>query len=171
MERDEMRRGVKETYGFADWARPEEDAAPAQALMRRRPFLTAPDLGASLGLRFARRTGHAGARAYTDVYAAAGEEVQLSALVDERATVEDAHEGLVDLLATTMAVLPSCAERGLEIGDVCFCGVDDPPGLILFTRGRIVARVASVGARPVDVTPFAQRLDEQIAGHLRAVGG
>ncbi|HEX9963863.1 MAG TPA: hypothetical protein VGB04_02650 [Allosphingosinicella sp.] len=80
----------------------------------------------------------------------------------------DTREGLLLALAQLMAPrLPNCAERGLAIGELCFCGLDDPPTRIYFVRGNVKVEVTSIGLTPVGVADLAGIVDRQLQASLK----
>jgi hypothetical protein len=83
--------------------------------------------------------------------------------VYEFSSVLDAHHGLMQAVATYMAPwLPRCETKGLELGDICFCGHDDLATSVIFARNNILAEVKSIGfnRRPVD--EIAAELDRRM---------
>jgi hypothetical protein len=154
---DTHRETLKQAYGFAEW--PGRDGTPAVGV-----FL--PEHEALEGLTLETRVP-LGTRAYVDRLAGPpGNRVAL--WVHQFETAADAQEGLVDQLQSAMAPgLPRCAERGIEVGDVSFCGLADPVDTILFTRGNVLIRVQSIGDEDVSVTDVAIEVDRQIAVRLR----
>jgi hypothetical protein len=84
-------------------------------------------------------------------------------------TVEDAHEGLIDVLANCMHPnVPRLDAQGRRIGDIGFGNVNDAATDLFFTRGNVLIRVQSVGNPDVSVTAFAETIDEQIVSLLKS---
>jgi hypothetical protein len=149
------RAAVKRVHGFDSWPGRER---PAHAGKFQ------PALDRLSGLVHVERTALPGMRhAFIDQLEG-GEGTQVAVRVIQYASAADAHEGLVDVLERSMAPrLPSCAERGIELGDVCFCGYADPIDVVMFVRGNVLVRVESVGTRPASVVEAASELDRQLA--------
>ena len=77
-------------------------------------------------------------------------------------------DGLAAFLANVMtAPLPTCRERGLAIGALCFCDFGEPPQRIVFGRGNLLIDVASAGRAAFPVAALAAIIDRQIEDRLR----
>jgi hypothetical protein len=156
---------LKETYGFDRWPAPRADDAVAR-VRPARAFLPALESGPE-ALLLSHRVPLPVRRAFSDELVG-GDGVQVSVVVDEGHDAAEAREALIDKLSTSMAPrLPDCDEL---LGEVCFQGWDDPPGVVLFVRGRFMIAVSSVGPSHVDVRPIARRVDAQLVAHLEGEG-
>lgn len=156
------REELKHRYGFDDWPGRGQDRDV-------RGFL--PEVARLEGYALERRLPVPGTRfKFMDRFAAAGG-AQIAVRVSEYPTGAEAHDGLIDLLQLTMAPeLLSCSERGLEIGDVCFCGLAEPTGTIFFGRANLVLWIESVGDQPSSVVELATALDGQIVDFMEDRG-
>jgi hypothetical protein len=152
----EHREALKHTYGFADWGG-REGAVPGRVRF-------VPDAERLPDLAFEERTalpvtGHS----FIDHYRVGEEGGRVALTVVEYGTPSDAQEGLLDVLSRSMAVqLPSCSERGLAVGDACFCGFGEPITAVFFARRNVLVRVESVGTAPVSVADVARGIDAQL---------
>jgi hypothetical protein len=153
--------GVRARYGLDDW--PPADAATLIV----HGFM--PDL-ADTPYALARRDPRGdGGHHLAEHYVPAGEalsassEVHLIVEIHEYADAAEAREALVERLASMMAPrLPDCGERGIEAGERCFCGVDDPPSALSFVRANVLVDISNAGAAVEPVAPLARAIDEQI---------
>lgn len=149
---------VKARYGFDGWPGRER----ISALPRRRFALRVDALE---GFTHEERVAIPGGRvSYTDYLRAPEEGLRLAVTVTDYDSALGAHEGLVFLLANCMAIqVPRAAEKGLDVGDVSFCGeVDSVIESVYFVRDSILVRIDNVGPRFVSVAPVARAIDEQI---------
>jgi hypothetical protein len=146
---------VKSQHEFDAW--PGAEAKPLQ-----RPFL--PALDRIPDYQHEARSAIPGLRgAFTDHFAQQSGDGLVSVRVIQYESAGEAHEGLVDVLEDSMAPqLPSCADRGLDLREPCFCGTGDPIEFLIFARANLVVRVESIGQEPVDVTEVATELDRQL---------
>jgi hypothetical protein len=156
----DLRQQAKAAHGFDAW--PGRDGAAVV-----RGFV--PEPSALEGYRFEQRHAVPGSLlVYIDHLTVEGGSGRAAVRVAEYATPADAQEGLVDVLATSMAPeLPSCASRGMPIGDVCFCGFGDPVGKIFFTRANVLLRVERISDTPFSVASLAAALDRQLVARAR----
>jgi len=145
---------IEERYGLDRWS-------GHQSRMIRKPL---PVLEGVEGLTLERRRPLEGAgRGFIDYYRRANDAVRVAVTITEHASVRDAHAGLISILSLVMAQrLPSCDEKGLKIGDVCFCSLGNVNEKIFFARANVVIRVASVGRETIDVSPIAVEIDRQL---------
>jgi hypothetical protein len=149
-----VREAAKEAHGFERW--PGADAAPL-------PHRFVPDVERLPGYSHERRDALPGG-AFIDHFSEDDGEGRIAVRVIQYATARAAHEGLVDVLATSMAPrLPSCEERGLDLGGPCFCGHGEPIDFLAFTRANVLVRLDSSGRMPVAVNEAAAELDRQLA--------
>ncbi len=152
-EYDERREQVKERYGFASWLG-REAAGPARF---------AADPHQLPRVRFEERVAMPGGRTYIDYLTHEQPGGRIAVTIAGHADAVAAQEALIDVLAHSMALrLPSCGERGIEVGDVCFCTAGEPLLRIYFVRVNVLVRVESVGEVPVSVTDVAAAVDAQI---------
>lgn len=159
---------IKARYGFDSWPAADEAERP---VLEHFIADAGPDSGLTLKARTATapRRGH-----YADHYvlpeeaAADGEpSVHILADVATCATAAEAREAMIFALARTMAAdLPTGRDLGLELGDLSFWGLDDPPTSVMFVRNNLFVQVASVGRVPTPVQDLAQTLDRQIMDQL-----
>jgi len=159
LEPDQDRSEVKQRYGFADW--------PGRA-GRAAAGLYLPDHALLAGLPFDRRVPFSGTgRAFIDLLAGP-DGARVALWIQHYDTILDAHEGLVDVLATSMAPrLPDGADRGLgEIGDVAFGGMTEPVTAVFFVRGNVLVRAESIGERPIAIAAVAAEIDRQIRAQI-----
>lgn len=85
-------------------------------------------------------------------------------------SVSDAHETLIDVVMTYMAPkLLKCETKGLEIGDICFCGHGEVNVSVIFARFNILAEIKSAGPTPTPVDEFARSLDSLIFSHYSRI--
>jgi len=161
---------IKAHYGFDGWLAADEAGRPALA-----HFIA--DLGPDTGLALKARTPTAARRGhYADHYVLPSEadadgEPSVHVLVNVAtcASAVEAKEALIFALARVMAPhLPTCHDRGFELGDLGFCGLDDPPTLAMFVRNNLFVEVASVGRERTPVQALAQTIDSQIQDQLMA---
>jgi hypothetical protein len=153
------RDAVKDQHGFATW--PGADAA---ALERR--FL--PDIDRIPNYSHEARTPLPNG-AFIDHLQAGSGAARISVRVVHYPTVAAAHEGLVDILEVSMAPqVHTCAERGLALGDPCFCDPGEPAAFVAFARANVLIRVDSSGPEPVSVAAVATELDRQLAEALQS---
>lgn len=159
------REQLEQRYGFAEWG--DRVAAAASAPVLR----FAADPHALPGMRLQERSALPDVRGHIDHLVGDGpgrEAERIAVTVVEHVDVAAAHEHLIELLGQSMlARLPSCADRGLAIGDVCFCTGGDPVAQIYFTRANVFVRVESTGDQPTSVAAVAEAVD----GQVRAAGG
>lgn len=102
-------------------------------------------------------------RGFIDHYRRAGGSVRVAMTLTEHASVRDSHSEIISILTLVMAPrLPSCDEKGLKIGDVCFCSLGNVNEKIFFARANVVVRVASVGRETIDVSDIAVEVDRQL---------
>lgn len=163
MASDDFRDVVKERYGFETWERPELAVSPP-------PYL--PELTALEGFRHLERVPQSRSRhSFTDVLEGSDPEVRLGVTISQFDGAEQAQEALVTLLTYSMAPrLPRCEERGLRLGEVCFCGFDDPATSVWFTRGNVLVQVENFGTREIAVGAVAEELDRQVVMALGMLG-
>jgi hypothetical protein len=109
---------------------------------------------------------------FADHYLGApGEGRHVIVKIAEHSSPAEARMHLAMVLNEWMTILPSCRERGLDLGDMAYCGPDDPPLSALFVRGNVLVEVASVGSTPVAVADMAADTDRQILDHIEARKG
>jgi hypothetical protein len=154
-----FRRRLEQRYDFAAWA---------ARLPLGRSLRFAADPHALPEVRLEQRKPLPGLRGHIDQLVS--ERVpggRIAATVVEHADAAAAHEALLGLLGNAMRQLPSCEERGLAIGDVCFCSSGEPVARVWFTRANVLVQVESVGERLLAATAVAAALDAQIAATVR----
>lgn len=160
-----FRDAIKEAYGFSEWGERARNVATPLS----RGFLPKTEEIAEHELE--ERVPFPDQRnAFIDYYrGVADPDVRFAVTVVEHATVEQAHEGLVDLLSTCMAPsLPRIEEKGIDAGDVGFAGHGDLQRAAFFARSNILIQVESVGARQISVKGLAELIDQQILAHIKA---
>lgn len=147
---------LKESYGFADWPRPEKEGViqPLPLLPHDR-----------LPLPFIERSPFY--LGYQDMFGETkGPLVMVR--VQRHPTVTSAQEALLVHVARSMAPrVPLGSEQGLDIGDVSITGHvyedrDDALLSVTFARLNILVDVSSVGEQPYSVDEFARTIDEAI---------
>jgi hypothetical protein len=142
---------LKERYGFDDWRGRDER-------LIRKPL---PELrDADLELE-SRDPIDGEPYAFIDFYRLRSRPARIAVTIVEHPSVSVAHEALLHILALVMAPqLPSCEERGLRIGDACFCSLGEMLEIVFFVRANVLVRVENVGREQVDLRDIATRLDE-----------
>jgi hypothetical protein len=155
---DDFWEATRRQYGFDEW--PGREALVPAA---RSPFL--PRAAEFQEFTFDHRSALPDARnAYIDHYRHASDgDAWIAVTIAEYETPQDAHEGLIRILAHSMAArLPRGQEQGLNIGDISFCGFGELIDKLFFVRQNLLVGVESVGPKPVSVVDFAATLDAQI---------
>ncbi|MGZ5433600.1 MAG: hypothetical protein ACXW31_01595 [Thermoanaerobaculia bacterium] len=80
--------------------------------------------------------------------------------VNEHRSVEDALNALADELeANQLADVPRGPE---DLGEISFVHPPNAPPAVFFVRGNLTLAVYSFGREPVDVVPFARRVDAEL---------
>jgi hypothetical protein len=156
---------VKAFYGL-DKAPPGEGARAPRVL----GFI--PDVSAVESLRLRERAPLTpGAVHCADHYVGADEaDVHVIVGVAEYPDAAGVRDGLAAFLANVMtAPLPTCRDRGLAIGALCFCDFGEPPQRIVFGRGNLLIDVASAGRAAFPVAALAAIIDRQIEDRLRTL--
>lgn len=156
-----FRRRLEERYGYADWA-----ARAARVTAVR----FAADPHALPGVRLERRSPLPGMRGHIDLLLdEQGPDGRVAVTVVEHADAGAAREALLGLLGKVMVErVPSCEERGVAIGEICFCNEGEPLQRVWFVRANVLVQVESIGARPLPVSELAAALDAQIVAALSA---
>lgn len=159
-----LRDGVKNAYRFDTWPRSESELFD---LDRGRRYL--PDHMGLRGFRFLTRFPIANQRhSFVDTVAAEGTSAERYEIwIRQHSTPREAHESLIDFLATCMAVrIPTLADAGLNIGDIGFGGGRDPSASIVFARGSVFVRVDAANPQAQRVAELADAIDSQIRQHF-----
>ena len=126
---------IKEQYGFADWGRGRERE-------RARQFISHLPSKALPLPRIDRLAIDGG---YIDTYGD-GREIVVTVWIHQHASPDHAREAMIDFLMTCMAQrLPDASEKGLQIGDIAFVGLDETQASLVFVRDDVFVRVYSVG--------------------------
>ncbi|MEN8184144.1 MAG: hypothetical protein ABFS46_16585 [Myxococcota bacterium] len=157
----EYREAVKERYRFSEWAGTVRgDAAVRRQNVELPDFVVGGwtiERAESLTERI---EGVVAATRYVYAQDEAARGRRVMVRVYEYDSPLASHEGLIDVVMTLMAPsLPTCADLGIEAGDVCFGSRGDPPTGAVFSRYNVLVHVESIGARPVSVAPFVQAVD------------
>ena len=119
--------------GFKAWSGPQPDSEPA--------------------LR--EQLAPASSRAVWDL-----ERGRIAFTVNEHRSVQDALVALADELESNqLAELPRGPE---DLGEVSFVHPPQAPPAVFFVRGNLTLGVFSFGREPVDVVPFARRVDAEL---------
>lgn len=144
---------LKRRYGFDDWSGRDG----------RLLYKPLPDLRDRMGLQFESRAALEGERhGFIDYYRAYGG-ARVAITILQHGAVVDAHEGLLRVLLLVMAPrLASCDEKGLRIGDACFCNNGEVNQTIFFVRANILVRVENAGSQSIDVSDIALEVDRQL---------
>lgn len=155
-----FRDAVKQRYDFAHWPR-DEQAKPAST---PRAFVFDPDramVGFVLEDRSASPTNGS---AYIDRYVnGADPSIRIIVRVTRFPSREAAYEGLIAFLETLMSPkLARSTERNIQLGDIAYCGFEDPLTQVIFVRRDVLARLMSIGDKDVSVAELAQRIDLEI---------
>lgn len=157
---DRIHDSVKQRYRFDQWdgtsaasSRPVAEFAPdlraehpTLILERRMPL---PEDG----------------RNFTDHYFDGSDNsVRFLVSIHRSGSAEQARESMVrELLLTMETKLPACSERGIAVGEVCFCDFEQPVVHIVFVRRNVFVRIDSIGEKPASVAQLATTVDRQIA--------
>ena len=89
--------------------------------------------------------------------------------VSEHPSHEDALLALLLILTQSMApTLPRLDERGINLGDVGFCGHSEEITSLIFVRYNVLIDIRSIGKEPVSVIALAEHADAQIQASLSA---
>ncbi|MBF0354016.1 MAG: hypothetical protein HQL43_02120 [Alphaproteobacteria bacterium] len=165
-EHDPLHQAAKERYGFASWPGGKFRSAAGELTPRRVLFAAQPER--VKGMAFLVRKAVPGERnSYTDYYSLGSDEERISISIHEFSSDEDAREGLVNILSHCMAIaLPRCADKGLTVGDIGFCGLDDTVSSVFFVRQNVLVRVESVGRKRISVVEAAKEVDAQLQDHM-----
>jgi hypothetical protein len=143
---------LEQRYDFAAW--PGRAAAPVRFVL---------DPHELPGARLRERSAIGGGADHVDHLEGDRPGVHFAVTISVRASALGAQQGLLEILATAMAPqLPSCAEAGVELGDVGYCLSGEPVERVWFTRANVLVRVESVGELPVSVIDIATAVDRQI---------
>ena len=88
----------------------------------------------------------------------------------ECASVDDAHESLIDVVMTYMAPkLPKCETKNLTVGDVCFGSPGDINLSLIFARFNILSEIKSATPGPTSVDEIAKAVDSLILNRYRTI--
>lgn len=83
--------------------------------------------------------------------------------VNEHRSVEDALNALADEMESNqLAEVPPGPD---DLGEVSFAHPQNVPPAVFFVRGNLTLGVFSFGREPVDVLPFARRVDADLRAH------
>ncbi len=149
---DRNRELVKQRYGFADWDRGRERER-ARQYVSHLPSDVLP-------LPRIERVAFDGG--YIDTYGD-GRETVVTVWIHQHASPDRAREAMVDFLMTCMAQrLPDASEKGLQIGDIAFVGLDETQASLVFVRDDVFVRVHSVGEKHYPIGELAQVVDQAI---------
>lgn len=86
-------------------------------------------------------------------------------VISECSSVKEAHECIIDYMITcTLPKFPSGKSRGIEVGDVCFTSIDDPPTGIIFARNNVMVSVS------LSLEGLKQPLDQYKDLHEKVAG-
>lgn len=94
------------------------------------------------------------------VYDVAGGRIALD--VVEHDSMEESFEGLADHLENNQLAEVPRGPQGL--GEISFHHPEEAPPAAFFVRGNLVLSVLSFGHEPVEVMPYARRVDSELAG-------
>lgn len=146
---------LKERYGFDEWR-----GRDGQRLIRE-PL---PGLDDEDFRRESRDPIDGEPHGYIDFYELRSRSsVRIAVTIIEHPTVADAHDGLLHILALVMAPqLPSCEQRGLPVGDACFCSLGQKLEKVFFVRSNVLVRVENAGRERIDLREIATKLDERL---------
>lgn len=145
---------LKERYGFDHW----RGRGERRLLRNLRPELTPAGLELESYDRIAGED-----RGFIDFYRMPHRPVRVAVTLVEHPTVQAAHESLLRILALVMAPqLPSCEERGLNVGDACFCSRAEKLEKVFFVRANVLVRIENTGAERIDLGEIAVLVDEQL---------
>jgi hypothetical protein len=156
----EFRDAVKQLYDFANWPRAEG----IKAIPGSHAFVFDPETALTDFVLEERSVSPTNGNAYIDRYVH-GADPGICVLVNitRYPSQEAAYEGLVAFLEMLMAPrIAHSAERDIRVGDVAYCGFQDPLTDIVFVRRNVFVRMTSIGDKAVSVVEMAQRIDSEI---------
>jgi hypothetical protein len=160
MNANEFRDAVKQRYEFANWPRDEQ----IEAVSATRSYVLDPDRTMVGFVLEERSASPMNGNAYIDRYINRDNpSIRIIVRITRFSSREAAYEGLIAFLETLMA--PSLArstECNIELGDIAYCGFEEPLTQIIFVRRNVLARLASIGDKNVSVAEMAQRIDLEI---------
>jgi hypothetical protein len=156
----EYRDAVKQQYDFANW--PRDDGTKRISVSRA--FVFDPENVMADFVLEERSVSPTNGSAYIDRYVH-GSDPGICVLVNitRYPSQEAAYEGLVAFLEMVMAPrIAHSTERDIRLGDIAYCGVEDPLTDIIFVRRNVLARLTSIGDKAISVVEMAQRIDTEI---------
>lgn len=158
MDLDNFLGNSKLRFGFDSWPRRAESLAPSNI----RAFALNPDALVGSWL-FDQRQAHANG-GYSDYFHRSDNPRQRAmAHVSTHQSHAEALVALLQNLTTSMApALPRLDERGINLGDVGFCGYGENIVSLVFVRHHILSDIRSIGDVPVSVVDLARQIDDQI---------
>ena len=158
MELEQFLENSKHRFSFDAWPRRVELAAQAKV----RAFTLDPASFAN-DWSFEQRLVH-GDAGYCDYFNNLDNPKQrVMVRVSEYPSHEDALLALLfNLTQSTAPTLPRLDERGINLGDVGFCGHGEEITSLIFVRLNVLIDIRSIGDEPVDVLALAQHTDDQI---------
>lgn len=112
-------------------------------------------------------------RGYREYYEAEDRpDAGVMVIVRQLPSIKDAHEALVDILETSMALrLVPAEEREVSVGHVAFVGHDPTVDAIHFVRGSTLVTIKNTGGEIIPVAEMAEEIDRQLTTHLMNAHG
>jgi hypothetical protein len=162
MNGNEFRDAVKQGYDFANWPRDER----TEVMSLSRPFAFDPETALAGFVLEERSVSPANGSAYIDRYVHGTDPgIRVIVRITRFPSQEAAYEGLIAFLETAMAPnLARSTEWEIQLGEIAFCGFEDPRTQIIFVRRNVLVRLTSIGDKAVSVVEMAQRIDAEILG-------
>ncbi|HBZ65602.1 MAG TPA: hypothetical protein DEO70_02105 [Bacteroidales bacterium] len=82
-------------------------------------------------------------------------------------TIEEAHDGLIHILCNCSAPnIPTGKEKGIDVGDISFCGLHDIQTAIFYTRNNVLIKIESVGRKDYPINRIAEIIDKDIINNI-----
>jgi hypothetical protein len=160
MSANEFRNAIRHRYDFANWPRDERTEATSVS----RAFAFDPETALAGFLLEERSVSPANGNAYIDRYVHGSDPgIRVNVRISRFPNREAAYEGLIAFLETAMAPnLARSTECEIQLGDIAFCGFEDPLTQIIFVRRNVLVRLTSIGDKDISVVEMAQRIDTEI---------
>lgn len=94
-------------------------------------------------------------------------DIRVAISISEFRTIEEAHEGLLHILCHCSAPnIPTGEMKGIEVGDISFCGHQDVQTSIFYTRNNVLIKIESVGKKDFPINEIAEMTDKEIINNL-----
>jgi hypothetical protein len=149
---------LKEKYKFHEWGKNS-----VNNFVKKKKFLLTEN--SFQNYKFLNRSPIPNSNhAYIDTFSHMSQEKVFVLKIQEFASPDQAKEGLLSILMNIMhPQLPSCKEKGIEVGDIGFCGDIEPQTRIFFVRENVLVDVSSIGKEDFSIVEFAKIINEQIS--------